>query len=160
MATRKAPQEMIDAQVIRLALSYTGFVEARGYLSSFRPRDGRMVRRAVLQAAILAYTRPFSGNKDHTYATAAFPLSIKKIASPAEYQLHEQLMALRNTTLAHADYKTAHVHERRPGQLHSARFLEAHHFFDLLDEPIDRELFRALCWKLSSACIAGIAARQ
>lgn len=153
MASGRSQMQLLEAQMVRLIVSGNDWLEAYCFLLSWRAEDSEVVRTALLQAAIIAYGRPFSGNQDHAWATASPQLSLNKILSPGEQRLHDQLMRLRNKMIAHSDYERNKG--RRLGLMDDGVFNGTafrHEEFDVLEQGIDREAFIALCKKLQVAC--------
>jgi hypothetical protein len=141
----------LDARFIRLHMSREDFVEARMFLKAFRTRDMTVVRRAVLLAAVVAYARPFSGNKPHQHATEHPAMgNLSADLTSEEVALHDTLVQMRHTVVAHAVYERNFA--RRVDRPTTDRFMLVQERFDLLDQPIDRTVFESLCAKRSRTC--------
>lgn len=52
----------VEAQFNRAYISEKDFIEASEFLAAYRSRHSAPVRRAILVAAIVAYSRPFTAN--------------------------------------------------------------------------------------------------
>jgi len=65
-----------------------------------------LVCRGLITAGIVAYARPFSGNAPHESANPRPQLS-RKSWSATERELHDRIVQLRNTVVAHSD--AAHI---------------------------------------------------
>jgi hypothetical protein len=143
--------EKLRAQVGRYILSYNDFEEALSYLWTKAPEENVIIRRALLTAAIIAYTRPFSSNQKgpSIVATATISLKVKNILSKEELALHKDLIKMRNLAIAHSTSELPHVvyYPKEP-----TAYVAGHHVFDPLTQTIDYTLFASACDKLRSAC--------
>lgn len=90
----------------RTALSRRDFHEASEFLKALPTEDGRTVRYAILIAAIVAYSRPFSGNERDRNAEASRALHIDPCAilNAEQLSLHKEVLRLRNKLVAHAEF--------------------------------------------------------
>ena len=94
----------------RLLISYNDLNQAYGisdYLISNNlydnyPRENSVLVQGLNSAAIVAYARPFSGNRG-TSATNNLPKSILSVLSGDEREIHDAIITDRHTIVAHAD---------------------------------------------------------
>lgn len=141
----------LNAQLSRARISKWDFDEAESYLQALRAGRDPVIRRALLMAAVVAYSRPFTNNElgVEERATPKLSVSASRLFLPHEHELHERLLALRNEALAHSSYA------RRPVGRVSGRangFVMSGRPFDLLSQHIDTKLFAVLCTKLAAHC--------
>ncbi len=76
--------------------------QAREVLDALNTHDDQLTRLSMLRDAIVAYARPFSGNRLDPTKRHRLPKHVVRI----EYRpLHKELMTLRNQAFAHTDYE-------------------------------------------------------
>ncbi len=104
-------------QFYRLLMSYGDFKQAH-YIASYildeKLHDSEDMRllEALNCAMIISYCRPFSGNDRNTdIKIPDLPASFVKGISEDEKEIHEVVMADRNTLMAHSD---SSAHDLRP----------------------------------------------
>jgi hypothetical protein len=146
------PTSKLAPQFNRAHISERDFVEAADYLNADDPSQTATVRRALLLAAIVAYARPFTKNKDASddRATPFLQARLSKIFAQAELSLHKRLISLRNEALAHSQFERKAV-GRISGS--DGGFAAQSRSFDILSEQIDRALFLSLCRKMKRHCV-------
>jgi len=83
------------------ALSVGDLMKSRVYLQQLRPDQPSTLRQAVLEAAIIAYARPF---KTSYYPPGKHSLSIDVVPRDA-IQLHKELLDVRDKVIAHTEYE-------------------------------------------------------
>jgi hypothetical protein len=139
------------AQFYRAQISHGDFTEVAEYLRSLRGKHGRVVRRALLTAAIVAYARPFI-ESEGKFAAARLSVSLNKVQPSAEAQrLHKLVIRLRHDALAHsADTRNK---PRRLGGLDPNSVRVHQDQFDLLAQGIDVEVFLAMAVAMQKHCI-------
>lgn len=109
------PQADDRALLKRLLLTLTDLSEAAGNLArllglhALTPPADHDSRKALLVAAIIAYTRPFSGNRAAEGVHGALPEGILDSLSAEQLALHRRLLTLRNKVLAHSDASEATI---------------------------------------------------
>ncbi|MEW6325160.1 MAG: hypothetical protein AB1515_07210 [Nitrospirota bacterium] len=145
------PTTKLDAQFNRTRISEDDFSEAEDYLSAIRPKQDITIQRALLLAAIVAYARPFTKNKDGSGDRSApyLQASPTKMLTPEEQLLHRKLINLRDEALAHSQYDRKAV-RRTSGS--AKGFVMQGRLFDILSENIDRGTFHAICSKMKRHC--------
>lgn len=113
--------------------------------------DNEHIRRALLTAAIVAYSRPFSGNKGHPNAVGHPPLDVQKVLKgDSKYiELHDNILKLRNTAIAHSDFDAKPVAEYKAIQ---DGFKVKEERFDVLSKQIDVDRFLGLCSSMRGYC--------
>ena len=143
-------EQNLRAQFRRFHLSERDFKEADEYLISAQQRHSLVVRRALLTAATIAYSRPFTKNEqgDEVWATSKIALKLSKILTDTEHGLHEQLLNIRNKALAHSEF-SLRPHDLRITSEHGYAVSGTH--FDIVDECMDTNTFQVICRKLASA---------
>src|SRR5688572_5238373 len=98
--------QTFTAQLNRARLSYDDFEEASQYASKYDPAHDDVLRRSLMTAAIVAYARPFIAirGRSNKHATTQLSVSLPRLFTLEEQQLHEHLISLRNEVVAHTDY--------------------------------------------------------
>jgi len=95
------------AQFNRVLMSYIDFQQAHAiasiildeHLHETYPRENRIKLEALNAAMVVAYCRPFSGNK----GVPDLPSRFVRNLTPDEKEIHDALMDDRNTVIAHSD---------------------------------------------------------
>ena len=146
-------KEHAQKQFNRVQISSKDFEEALDYLDQIGKVDSAPINRALLVAAIITYSRPFTSNDKGKAeeASGKLPIDPKKTVNPNAYSLHNKILKLRNEAVAHSEY----------GRNPSARTYSADNSFaiqytrfDPLTENIDIEQFRLLLISMKRGCIA------
>lgn len=70
--------------------------------------EARLLGRGLQTAMIVAYTRPFSGNREHDHTLERPRLELETRLDKSQFQWHRHLCKLRNQVHAHSD---AEVHD-------------------------------------------------
>ncbi len=100
-----APLDKLEAHFNRFMMSHLDIDEARQYLNALQelPWDASpIIRRALLTSAVVAYSRPFSGNENHPNATSQLAVKLDEWFSDAQKTLHQKVIDLRNEAVAHS----------------------------------------------------------
>ncbi len=96
----------------RLAMSNRDLLECDGYLrtlingflqpSSDEYSDHNIIRRSLISAAIVAYSKPFGGNSGADISTKQ--IDVQDFIGPNfDLKLHKKILELRNKAVAHGD---------------------------------------------------------
>ncbi len=101
----------------RLVISYHDLAEARNYLFRLLGEDGtvapdpadKVLRSALQTAFIVAYARPFSGNKAAEDVLPDIPGQFVRQLTPEQRALHSEVIRRRNEEFAHSDPSAADV---------------------------------------------------
>lgn len=148
----------LEAQFNRTYISKHDFIEAENYLQEFdsgwsgNATLNDNLKRALLVAAITAYARPFSGNSNHDLATNTPPLDPKKVLKEQKaFELHEKILRLRDTAIAHSDYQ---MKPAKRTMSNDRGFVVQSMPFDILSETIDTEYFRGMCILMHKHCLS------
>ncbi len=143
--------QTFDAQLNRARLSSDDFEEASQYISRANDVQDDVLRRGLLTAAIVSYSRPFTSNSGGAakHATSQLRVPLRGLFTKEEQQFHKKLLALRNEVVAHTDYDRKPV-KRLQGT--AAGFAMNGKLFDLLSEQLDLNLFREMCGALKGRC--------
>lgn len=99
----------------------------------------------LIAAGIIAYARPFSDNGPHERAVPKPPFSTSEF-DDSEYKLHNHLIELRNTVIAHSD---AEMNPSRVVEYRGTGFLVSSRVYDPLQETTNLKEFIALAKKVS-----------
>lgn len=107
---------------------------------------------ALLQAAIVAYARPFCAKRGGAeWQAHAVSLKPRKVLSEeAQRTLHRHVLFLRNEAVAHSNPS------RRPSQRIPRRDAGVSAWtmhFDVLAEHLDVSLFRDMAWRMRMVCV-------
>lgn len=111
--------------------------------------DDFSVRSALLIAAIISYSRPFSNNSEHDLATGKQKFTgkevknLKKEIGESVITYHDKILNLRNTAIAHSEYinnPTQRVNEYSTGN----GFLIKSRSFDILSVDLNTSIFLKL----------------
>jgi hypothetical protein len=107
-----------------------------------------VVYEALLFAAIVSYSRPFSGNEKLADAPAVAGLSVGVIGalSGLERKIHDRCRTLRNKALAHSEFAL------NPTRLRSSTGVVVSRPFSLLSPPFDLDGFIQVVAKLRLIC--------
>lgn len=142
----------VEAQFNRARISEKDFVEASEFLAAHRSRHSAPVRRAILVAAIVAYSRPFTANNGGA-SKRATPTLIgnprKILADQGDYMLHARILKIRSQAIAHSDEGRNSV-RRVMGQ--NTGFVMSARLFDVLSENINVRDFRAIVKRMVGHC--------
>jgi len=95
----------------RTALSRRDFHEACEFLQALPGATNKVTRYSLITAAIIAYSRPFSGNEKDPNAEADRTLHLDPttILSDSQLLLHNEILRLRNKLVAHAEFAESPV---------------------------------------------------
>ncbi|MDP3298027.1 MAG: hypothetical protein Q8N09_10670 [Thermodesulfovibrionia bacterium] len=95
----------IDRKLINRAfLSKHDLDECNKFLYKFSKIEDDIIKEALLIAALIAYGRPFSENKENDKIIKKIPLElVTRPFEPSEKRLHAKLMTIRNKAIAHSD---------------------------------------------------------
>jgi hypothetical protein len=101
----------------RIIISFHDLHEARRFLhellalGEIEPFVHRrtVVQQALMTAFVVAYGRPFSGNESEARVRPKLPPSFLKGLSPAQKEMHNRLLELRNEEFAHSDPHRSNV---------------------------------------------------
>ena len=107
-----------------------------------------VVYEALLFAAIVSYSRPFSRNEKSADAPAGTGLTVAAIGalSEAERKIHDGCRTLRNKALAHSEFAL------NPTRLRSSTGVVISRPFSLLSPPFDLDSFIQVVAKLKLVC--------
>jgi hypothetical protein len=108
----KTPKEDKVRLLRRILVSYNDFKQAVDISSHILkakfhrdyPKKDRHILQALNSAMIIAYARPFSGNRGSKTMLPALPESFLTPLAPDERALHKVVMKDRNEVLAHSDH--------------------------------------------------------
>lgn len=148
----KPPQlPFLRAKLHRARLSSDDFTEASGYIAKFEETQDDVLKRGLLTAAVICYCRPFAHSRGGAsqHATSQLNVRLQKLFKPQELKLHMTLLSLRNEVVAHTEYSRKPVKRLKGSE---SGFTMSGKLFDLLAEPIDMSLFRAMCSALQGHC--------
>lgn len=98
--------EHLDKQFNRVLLSMKDVEKSLAYFSAAEKScalENRDAAARLIAAGIVAYARPFSGNKQHERAVSKRPPFPMASLSPEERDLRGRLIKKRNTVIAHSD---------------------------------------------------------
>jgi hypothetical protein len=99
--------EHLQAQFSRVRMSEDDFAEAKSYLALYDAAQLPDIRRALLTAAVVAYSRPFKNNDNGGGRTSPHvPINPAKVLQPKEATLHQQIIRLRDSAVAHSLFET------------------------------------------------------
>lgn len=122
----------------RLVLSSSDLSEAIEYMEALVAPEAAawpdVVRRALKLSAVVAYARPFSGNRNEAGKSEHVAVG-DYVTDAQDMALHDQAMKLRNTLLAHTDFSAKPndgPHTEASGTVNLSVTL-----FDPLDDPLD-----------------------
>ncbi|WP_144395600.1 hypothetical protein [Pleionea sediminis] len=90
---------------IRRHFSIEDISQALSFLKLVDSVDNKDVRLALETAAVISYSRPFSGNNEHLFATSRPSLSFCE----EKRKLHEKILRLRHEVYAHSDLQAKDV---------------------------------------------------
>ncbi len=150
MPTSVAVQRL-NARLSRTRIALWDFEEASSYLSALSGRRTEVVKRALLFSAVVSYCRPFTQNELHSEsrATSQLSVSLTKLYTEEELELHHAVLSLRHEALAHSAYL------RRPVgrvQGNSRGFTMAGRPFDILSQGIPARTLLGMCKKQETHC--------
>ncbi len=100
---RSERQMKIDRQISRVNISIKDMQHCLKFTSAWNASLGDVLQRTLITAAVISYTRPFSGNEEHPRATGN-PLFSTNDLTQEEHQLHERLRQVRDQAIAHSDF--------------------------------------------------------
>jgi hypothetical protein len=138
----------IELQFNRASLSDDDTCEAHQYLEAYTETDQAIIKRGLMIAAIVAYSRPFL-KSDGSGATQKVSLKLEKDLSPDEYVLHNKVINLRNRVAAHTDYDLRPV-KRIPST--STGFGVSFVPIEQVLEELDHMAFKNLAYKTMILC--------
>jgi hypothetical protein len=127
----------LSAKDLEKALKY--FLAAKTFYAA---EDGNSAE-GLIAAGIVAYARPFSGNRPHESAVATPPFR-DALLSAKERRLHDRIIRLRNTVIAHSDAERNPV---RVLEYRNSGFLVSSRVYDPIFEAPELPQFIALSRK-------------
>lgn len=139
--------EKLDRQFHRLLISKKDMEKAIAYLSAAaktHTAGDSDATAGLIAAAIVAYARPFSGNRNHARVTPNPPHPDRWLTRE-EKDLHKRIVELRNEVIAHSDA------DRNPTKVSEYRdtgFLVSSRVYDPIFEVEDIPRFLALSTKV------------
>jgi hypothetical protein len=98
----------------RLVISYFDLSEARQFLLCLRARDlgtsdEKLYSKALRTALVVAYARPFSGNRGEDGSPDPLPERLLKQLTRQQLAVHSRVLELRDKEFAHSDAANASV---------------------------------------------------
>jgi len=147
-------KEQNRAQFIRAFISKQDFEEAKKYLLSYKSELDDVIKRALLVAAVVSYSKPFTTNNGGNYRQSTPTLKVNAntiLNKNKEITFHKKILDLRKKAVAHSDFG------KRPTNLIQASengYLVGYKKFDLLSEILnyDIELFLSITAKMIKYC--------
>ncbi|NOZ10041.1 MAG: hypothetical protein GXP09_03180 [Gammaproteobacteria bacterium] len=141
-----------DSQFNRVSISTKDFQEAQEYLGELSEGQSAVVQRGLLVAAIVSYSRPFTTNRsgEKSRATNTLQSNMLKVLSKSAKELHEKILGLRHTGVAHSDF------DRKPTSrvpFEGSGVLIRSKTFNPLSEGIDIEMFKEMAKNMESCCV-------
>ncbi len=148
-----------EAEINRVNISVRDFEEAHGYLAAYDSNLEVVIQRALLTAAIVAYSRPFKKSRGGTDGQSTRSISSLFDASLDENQksLHSKIIELRDQGVAHSDFDCKPT-RRIPSAPKSVMMWSKS--FDVLSHEIDIVSFRDLAWIRYHRCIERLSQLQ
>lgn len=144
--------EPLEQEFRRCVISRADFEEACAYLDSHMEGEhDNLVLRALLSSAVIAYARPFSGNRSGGSAPASkkLPIDVEAILGPEELVLHGKVLSCRSKGIAHSD---SEVNPSRRVPRRDSAVMSWSIPFDVMAQGIEAPKFRALAWRLAGEC--------
>jgi hypothetical protein len=141
------PISSIERHFTRAHISKKDLEQCLSYLNALEKATDPDVRSGLFTAAVIAYARPFSGNKQHRLAEPNAPISLKRLPRD-QRALHKCLCYIRNKAIAHSDYE---LNPSEPREFHTTAFLVKSNFYDPLDEELDVKAFQVLAQAILGA---------
>ncbi|MDE1893861.1 MAG: hypothetical protein KGH90_05940 [Xanthomonadaceae bacterium] len=135
----------MHAKIHRLMQSAQDIYQASLYLQEWVLEGPVELRRAIMTAAIVSYCRPFTSNRG---AVDARKLAIADYLDDADYDelqllyLHDRLMLIRDTVVAHSDLDAQPI---TLGARTKTGFNYEQLRFDVLGPAITIDEFQRLC---------------
>lgn len=145
----------LESRFNRVNMSAKDFEEAHSYLAKFDPDLPMVLQRALLTAAVVAYTRPFKkrrGARDGA-ASARLPIDIGALLDGPQNALHEEIIDLRDRGVAHSDFS---LKPSRRVARQDIAIMAWSKPFDILGELVDVKAFRDLAWAMQCHCVNAI----
>ncbi len=140
----------IDRKLINRAfLSKHDFDECNKFLHKFSRIKDDIIKEALLIAALIAYGRPFSENKENDKIIKKIPLElVTRPFDSGEKRLHAKLMTIRNKAIAHSDI------DKKPtdSEINSQGFVQVSKPYNILAEDIDINRMLNLSKKMILTC--------
>lgn len=154
MNSENTPSEQAknDAALRRASISKRDIEEALDYLNSFATNQPATIQRALLVAAIVSYSRPFSGNNGGREQQSSRKVDIdpKQALNEQELALHCKIIELRDKEVAHSDFDAKPV---IIVQRDSTGVVMGGKLSDPLSHPIRIDDFKSLCEKIENKCV-------
>ena len=151
MPDRDSPKAKMEAQFARAHISKRDFDEAQDYLRYHHDEYADSMKRAILVAATVSYARPFTDNDPGSEGRSTPRLAVRltKLLTLDELMLHKRLLTVRHEAVAHSAYARKAARRISGTDL---GFVVQSKPYDILAEPIDAQVFLALCTKFSNHC--------
>lgn len=133
--------KQIQRQLNRVHISKRDFEETADYVNSYNKNYSDTIKRALLSAAIIAYARPFKGNKgpkDRSIPT--LPKGWLKNLDNEHRKLHRRILDLRDKAVAHSEYG---LKPTSPTVCDSGVVVQCSRPFDILAEDLDFFVFQS-----------------
>ena len=146
------PLDTPETKLNRALISHEDIGEAQQYLrllEQLDPASDAVVRRALLTAAVVAYSRPFRKSRGGDKAANYLPVNLDQCFTPAQLAAHQKILDLRDTAVAHSDYAKKPA-SRVAGNLAGFSFWGAR--FDLLQQQLNVAEWLTMCNQLVAHC--------
>ena len=142
----------LEAERNRVNISIKDLEEAHDYLNAYNNGLDVVIQRALLTAAIVAYSRPFKKNNPGSSTQSIHQIStlLEAPMDANQKTLHHKIIRLRDQGVAHSDFDRKPT-QRVPSAPKSVMMWSRP--FDVLSEDINVESFRDLAWKLKWCCV-------
>lgn len=141
----------LEQQFNRAQISLYDFKEAADYLKESTPELSTVIRRALLTAAICAYSRPFTANQSMGGLSKEFLVGgLEKTLPPEGRQMHDRILTLRHNAIAHSAY------DHKPAELigwNGGMLCATQHGTDVLKESLDLRMFKQLSHYMVRHCM-------
>ena len=147
-------KDQIEAPFNRIFISKYDFKEAEEYLLFYKPELDDVIKRAILVASVISYSRPFTKNKSgkNGKSTSILKGNVNKILKESvEIKFHEKILDLRKKAVAHSDFSKNPTHLIEASKKGTT---VSHKKFDLLFEILnsDIKLFLSITQKMINHC--------
>jgi len=101
-------QEQIN-YLKRIAMSFTDIQYSIKYLDKTIKETDKLILRALHEAIIISYTRPFSAYDKRYHKIKSLNKKFIHTFNSTEKELHDNILKLRNSIIAHSDGKSYDV---------------------------------------------------
>jgi hypothetical protein len=141
----------------RTHISAHDFETARKFIEAAKGHPQSAIEwEALMEIAVIRYARPFSRNHGASIADPRIKVDVEQILeSPADVELHNRIVGLRNEVVAHADasFFPTTLLDPVENSSRASGYAVASKPWHILNEKIDLDAFARIADAMRRACL-------